>query len=252
MEDALEFIQDGSSRTDRVTASQPPPTKKETKVPRSHCEDNCNKLLFKDICERFERVNKTSGTDKKFKAFFDRWMKEKIDGQSIFPVMRLLLPLNDNERGKYLLKQATVSRLYVNVLNLDKKHSSAAQSLINWKDPTKVMGMSGDFGAVLDHVLATRARIEPSNCTVGEVNEILDSLAAAHGEAEKSAVIRERIYPRFCSNEQKWLMRIVFQDMKIGLKHDAVLSRLSPTALQRYNQCTNLRTVCEEEGSGIG
>ena len=45
-------------------------------------------------------------------------------------------------------------------------------------------------------------------------------------------------------------MRIVFQDLKVGLKHDSVFNMFSPTALQRYNECTNLRTVCEEETAG--
>jgi DNA ligase-4 len=244
MDDIFDFIDDGANKL---------PERKQEAKPGNEaaCEENCNKILFRDVCDLFERVERTKGVQKKLSLVFNRNMKKLIGNQSIFPLMRLLLPVNDNERGKYSLKQATVSKLYVSVLGLDKKHSSAAQALINWKDPTKVQTVSGDFGTVLEHTLSTRARIEPSDCSIGEVNSILDSLADAVGDAGKSAVIREKIYPRFCANEQKWLMRIVFQDLKIGLKHDTVLKYLSPTAVQRYNQCTNLKMVCEEEGAGI-
>eukprot|EP01034_Spumella_vulgaris_P024412 gene24412-30756_t len=36
--------------------------------------------------------------------------------------------------------------------------------------------------------------------------------------------------------------------MKIGLKHEQVLKSFYPNALKRYNECTNLKMVCEEEG----
>jgi ATP-dependent DNA ligase len=91
-------------------------------------------------------------------------------------------------------------------------------------------------------------RSDFSSKTLEDVNNILDNLAMAHGREEKVAVFRDQIINQFCSVEQKWLMRIVFQDLKIGLKYEAVMNYLSPTALQRYNECTNLRTVCEEDG----
>jgi hypothetical protein len=43
-------------------------------------------------------------------------------------------------------------------------------------------------------------------------------------------------------------MRIVFKDLDIKLGYESVLKKYSPTAKERYEQCTNLRTVLEEEG----
>jgi ATP-dependent DNA ligase len=43
-------------------------------------------------------------------------------------------------------------------------------------------------------------------------------------------------------------MRIVFKDLDIKLGYESVLKSFSPTAKERYDQCTNLRTVLEEEG----
>lgn len=213
--------------------------------------DNCNKILFSDLCTIFDKVESTSGKAAKLKIVFDKSLRQKIGTQSIFPMIRLLLPLNDPERPRYGLKQTNVANTYIKALNLSKT-SGDAQSLLHWKDPSKVVGakpseiISGDFGTILEHVLRNRARSDYSNCTIGDVNTILDSLALAVGNDAKAAVVRDQIRPRFCANEQKWLMRVVFQDLKIGLGYEAVLGAISPNALQRYNESTNLRSVIEE------
>ena len=41
-------------------------------------------------------------------------------------------------------------------------------------------------------------------------------------------------------------MRIVFQDLKVGLKKDSLLKRLSTSAVQRFDETRSLRVVCEE------
>jgi DNA ligase-4 len=51
----------------------------------------------------------------------------------MYPLMRLVLPSIDTERGKYGLKQTAVSSIYVDALQLDKHRSKDAQALINWK-----------------------------------------------------------------------------------------------------------------------
>lgn len=228
---------------------------KKSQQSSSKCEENCNKIFFYDLSNKLEEIEKLSGVDKKFKAIFNKKLLESVKGQSIFPLMRLILPLIDNEREKYGLKQSTVAKTYVDALHLDKKISADAQKLIFWKDPSKYhcsdsIASIGDFASILEDVLKSRVRSEISNKTIKDVNEILDNLAKAKGKEAKTSVIRNQILNHFSANEQKWLMRIVFQDLKIGLKHEQIFNRISSVALQRYNECTNLRTVCEEEGSG--
>ena len=46
--------------------------------------------------------------------------------QSLYPFLRLVLPVNDVERGKIGLKQSSLARTYINALHLDKKTSTAA------------------------------------------------------------------------------------------------------------------------------
>lgn len=222
-------------------------------------EDAANAFPFKSLCAIFEEIEKASGAEKKLKFIFNKSMKLMLKGQSFFPIMRLLLPLNDSERGSYGIKQTTVARLYVDVLHLNKQ-STDAQRLIHWKDPSKMhsssnanRSVSGDFCSILESVLTSRVRSEYSNATVGDVNNLLDELSLSTG-AQKTDFIKNKIKNQFNANEQKWLMRLVFQDLKIGLRHEQVLKYFYPDALQRYNETTNLRKICEEEhkkGCGI-
>jgi len=48
--------------------------------------------------------------------------------------------------------------------------------------------------------------------------------------------------------EQKWLVRIIFNDLKVGISYTQILDRFYPRALERYNECLSLKLVCEEEG----
>lgn len=237
-DDALSFM--GSSNQKRPVLA----TKSEQK---------CNEIRFHDLCTLFEKVEKASGREHKLKLLFNKEMKKELCGESLYPLLRLILPAIDTERGKYGLKQTMVAKTYVQALHLDKS-SEAAKRLINWKDPTKAQGVEvskmviGDFGIILEDVLLTRVRTKPSDATLGDVNALLDSLAIAISQNDKTAIIRDRILNHFSANEQKWLARIIFQDLKIGLKHEHVLNGFYPNALKRYNECVNLRLVCEEEG----
>jgi DNA ligase-4 len=167
-------------------------------LPASKRQDNSNKLLFYDLCQIFASIEETQGKEKKLKLIFNKTMKEKIKGQSPFPFMRLLLPLIDSERMNYNLKQQSVAKTYIKVLNITSD-SGDAQSLLHYKNQEKNQGnksdiISGDFGTILEHILSKRSPITASKTTVGEVNTILDAVAAASSEGEgKAGVIRDQI-----------------------------------------------------------
>jgi DNA ligase-4 len=227
-------------------------TDTDTKPKKS--EDRCNAIKFSDFSKLLEQMTKERGSIAKLKLLFNAEFKKYINGESIFPLLRLILPANDTERGKYGLKQATIAKLYVTALHLDKE-SEDAKRLLNWKDPTKAQGVelsklvSGDFGMILEEVLKSRVTSDTSKFTIGEINKILDELANALSVEEKLNIIRIKVLDSMNATEQKWLVRIIFQDLKVGLKHENVLGGFYPSALKRYNECTNLRTICEEEGT---
>eukprot|EP01038_Epipyxis_sp_PR26KG_P009014 gene9014-12157_t len=222
-------------------------------------ESQCNSILFKEVCSLLDKIETTKGTDKKLSLIFTRDLKEFLNGQSIFPLMRLLLPLIDTERGKYGIKQASIAKLYVNALQLDKTSYDAQRLLDPSKSNSFVVSTSntsnnnkslitGDFATILEDVLQTRAQAFYSDKSIGDINDILDSLANAENEKEKLGIVSNKILKEFNAKEQKWIARIIFQDLKIGLKFEQLLGKFYPTALQRYNECSNLRLVCEEEG----
>ena len=179
MADIMDLVMGGaddSKPADDLPAMNP--------IVESSRPDNSNKIPFSYLCKLFEKIEAASGKAAKVKIVFDRDLRKRIGGQSIFPFIRLLLPLNDPDRPRYGLKQTNVANTYIKALNLNKM-SGDAQSLVHWKDPSKVIGaktseiISGDFGTILEHVLRNRAQQESSTATIGEVNTMLDDLALA-------------------------------------------------------------------------
>jgi DNA ligase 4 len=220
-------------------------------------EVNCGTLLFKDFCSKLTKIEKLRTCNEKMSLLFNEGLRGMLKNesvkQSIFPLLRLMIPINDGTRKKYGLKQATVATTYIDALHLNPA-SADAQRLKFWKNPSKLSSdiakkTSGELGEVLQDVLKLRISVENSTFTISDVNNILDELAATTGESQ-TAVIRRKILNVFSPVEQKWLMRIVFQDMKIGLKYENVLKWLHPNALQRYNECTDLRQLCSELANG--
>ena len=123
------------------------------------CEDNANSFSFSSLCQILERMEKAVGANKKLEQIFNAEMKQLIGGQSFYPIVRLLLPQNDSERGAYGMKHAYISRTYVDALHL-LKNSADAQALLFWKDPSKIhssraaaKSLRGDFC----HILEVRA-----------------------------------------------------------------------------------------------
>ena len=158
--------------------------------------------------------------------------------------MRLLLPINDNERGSYGLKQALIAKTYVEALHLNK-NSVDAETLLYWKDPSKIHSGSsamktarGDFCHILENILQSRVRMEYSSYTVKDVNDVLTDLSNCVNMASKVEIIRSKILNNYNAREQKWIMRILFQDLKIGIRHEQVFKMFYPYANQRYNECT--------------
>ena len=165
-------------------------------------EDNCNAIPFRELCTLYESLSKEKGLAAKIQRIFSKKLKEHINGQSIYPLLRLLLPANDTERGKYGMKQVLIAKTYVAALSLNKD-SDDAKRLLNWKDPTKNQGVAldklstGDFGLILEDVLSKRVDTNASTKTVGEVNALLDRLAGAVSMDEKSTILRSEILGNF-------------------------------------------------------
>ena len=78
--------------------------------------------------------------------------------------------------------------------------------------------------------------------TVFEVNDKLTALSIASDNDKKKKVLLELLKSTSCF-EQKWILRIILKDLRIGTQHTTILNHFHPNALELFNSCTDLREV---------
>lgn len=86
--------------------------------------------------------------------------------------------------------------------------------------------------------------ITKSSLSVAQVNEYLDKLASALDKPARKQVLTQLLHLT-TALEQKWLVRIILKDLKLGGGEAFFFNFLHPDAQTLYNTTTNLRTVCE-------
>lgn len=175
--------------------------------------------------------------------FFSKWRNEV--GNDVYPVMRLILPDKDRERGVYGLKEQTIARILIKLMGISQK-SADGLSLINWKTPGKSSNSSGDFAVRCFEALEKRPlKTTPGEMRIARVNQLLDQLAAAHGEKEQTPIFRE-FYSHMNPEEMQWLIRMVLKQMKIGATERTLLDRWHKDGSKLFNVSSSLRHVCWE------
>lgn len=176
--------------------------------------------------------------------FFGKWRKEV--GDDIYPVMRLMTPARDRDRAMYGLKEATIAKLFIKMIGIDK-NSDDAYNLIHWKLPgKKAASTAGDFAGRCYEVLSKRPwRTGPSILTVAEVNEGLDKLSIASKDEDQQPILQQ-FYEDLNPEELMWLIRIILRDLKIGGTENTFFDIWHPDANSLFNISSNLRRVCWE------
>ena len=177
--------------------------------------------------------------------------------QSLYPLLRLLLPQGDGERSTYGLREAALADVYISALSLDP-HSSAALRLKHYRQPQPISGASptssspspavagGDFATVLHSVLRDYEVVKEgeSRLTIDDVNAELDALATSYGRDERRRLF-VRLLSALSAGEHFFLVRIILRDMKLGIGHETLLRLLHPSALDVFNTTNSLRLVCD-------
>ncbi|AEO57879.1 hypothetical protein MYCTH_2304601 [Thermothelomyces thermophilus ATCC 42464] len=190
--------------------------------------------------------------------FMSRWRAEV--GPDFYPAMRLILPDKDRDRGVYGLKENTIGKLLVKVMKIDR-NSEDGYALMHWKLPGGhgggggggggrfgggAISTAGDFaGRCYEIVKKRQMRSEPGEFTIGDVNVMLDRLAAASGEAEQLPIFEE-FYQGMNAEELMWLVRIILKDMKVGATERTFLGLWHPDAEALFSVSSSLRRVCWE------
>ncbi|KAI8362261.1 ATP dependent DNA ligase domain-containing protein [Mortierella sp. GBAus27b] len=154
----------------------------------------------------------------------------------MFPVIRLLLPQLDRERGRYGLKEQKLADMYISCLNI-VPGSEAASKLKNWKEGMR--DSAGDFSLVVREVVASRSLVtHPQGQTIRDVNRLLTGLSK---KGSDNLEIFKTLVQTYTALENKWIVRIINRDLKIGMSENTVLPCYHQDALELFNVCSDLR-----------
>ncbi|CAG8658863.1 19827_t:CDS:10, partial [Dentiscutata erythropus] len=207
---------------------------------------NSSTPSFSEFCRFLEVASREKGDAKKKKLhkYFVNWRTKY--GNDFYPVMRLLIPHLDNERTSYGMKENVLAKTYINVLGLSKD-SPHAERLLHWKMPgSNKSKTAGDFASVAFEVIAPRSTVVgQGSMSIDDVNQQLDTLNASSGQSESRIIIRN-FFTKCTAIEQKWIIRIILKELKIGMSEKTIFSAFHPDASSLFNVCSDLRKVCSE------
>ncbi|XP_056157416.1 DNA ligase 4-like [Lampris incognitus] len=212
---------------------------------------------FHHLCNTLEKIQKSKFRPDKAKFlrdFIDSWRKfhaalHKDSPQttdSFYQAIRLIVPSFERERMAYGIKESMLAKLYIDVLGLPN-NGPEANKLINYRGPNTSQGESGDFAGMAYFVLKKRCSSQGS-LTIQEVNNFLDSVAINNASKQKDLVKKSLLHLITHSSalEQKWLIRMILKDMKLGISKETVLQAFHPDAPELFNVTTDLNKVCQQ------
>ncbi|XP_073957989.1 LOW QUALITY PROTEIN: DNA ligase 4 [Choristoneura fumiferana] len=211
-----------------------------------------NLVLFGDLCEVLDSIYKKkkdrTEQDKILTRFIDgfRLNAQKVDGNkdcSFFPILRLLLPECDRERGPYNMKAPKLGALLVKVLALNPS-TAAAKKLTEYRS---VNTQESDFAGVAYFEIKNRMSQKTSTFTIQDVNNVLDKIATAHGE--KGPILDDafsHVMRNATAEQMKWFLRIILKDLKLGMSMNRILAAFHPQGPEYYNNCSNLVEMCKD------
>lgn len=218
-----------------------------------------SKVPFGQLCKLFERIKKAksnSTRQQEIENFIKKWRTHhdnlhakliasgKIPKDSFFPVLRLLLPQLDRARPSYGAKETMLAKLYINVLGLSKTNADALK-ILEYRNPKTNRTATGDFAEIAYiHVLSKRCTTEGS-LSIEEINDHLDMMARYNNERKKDMVQKTlmNLIKTTSAEQQKWLIRILLKDLKLGLGQAVILKAFHKDAEELFNVTTNLEEV---------
>ena len=212
---------------------------------------------FADLCSTLERIQKSKGRAEKvrhFKEFLDSWRKfhdalhknQKDVTDSFYPAMRLILPQLERERMAYGIKETMLAKLYIELLNLPRDGKDALK-LLNYRTPTGTRGDAGDFAMIAYFVLKPRC-LQKGSLSIQQVNDILDSIASNNSAKRKDLMKKSvlQLITQSSALEQKWLIRMIVKDLKLGCSQQTIFSVFHSDAAELHNVTTDLEKVCRQ------
>lgn len=205
-------------------------------------DDFSTKVPFSALCELFERLFLASKSTQKKKLF--RTFLNHYKSKTFYPLLRLILPQLDRDRQTYGMKETTLGKYYVELLNISP-NSEDGRRLIHWKKPTKQGEIeAGDFGNAVFLSLERRCQ-KKGVLSLAHINKCLDKLNSSPDRKDKLSILKWMLR-KTTANEQKWFVRIILKELKMGLSEKTVLNTFHPDALDLYQATSSLKKVANQ------
>ena len=213
-----------------------------------------DKIEFKKLCDIVERVAKAPAAKKAdiLKRFIHQC---RLDGRklktefpdadvTLFPVLRLILPCLERERGPSNLKEKSLANLYVRVFCLGKGSKDAIK-LVQYKIPSAKKIAGCDFAEKAYWILKNRLPRESSGFTVARINLFLENISSGNEILQQKDETFKVLLGKINALEFKWITRIILKDLKLGIGTKRILQVFHPDANALYDVSSNLRQVCD-------
>ncbi|CAB4058000.1 LIG4 [Lepeophtheirus salmonis] len=150
---------------------------------------------------------------------------------SLFPIVRLLLPNLDRERKSFGIKETVLAKLYIDMLSLGSDS----------KDAIKLKTYRVPKGGQSIDVMK-----DPLIFPFLNFNEMLNEIADESGGRKSVEHILGSMFRKMNAVQQKWTVRIILKDTKLGLGLNTILGVIHDDAKEYYEAHANLRMVCEK------
>ncbi|CAL8340998.1 unnamed protein product [Lota lota] len=193
---------------------------------------------FLHLCTTLEKIQKCklrSEKSKFLRHFMESWRKFHdslhkglATTDSFHPA--IIVPSFERERVAYGIKEDMLAELFIDVLGLPN-NGPDANKLLDYRAPTSAHGEAGDFASMAYFILKKRCAGQHSLSIKG-VNGFLDSVSEQKDRVRGSL---RHLITQSSALEQKWLIRVISKDMKLGISEETALQAFHPDASELYN-----------------
>ncbi|KAK5642584.1 hypothetical protein RI129_008751 [Pyrocoelia pectoralis] len=216
--------------------------------------DNIASLIkFSQLCEVFDKTCMLKKQEKSaplslfIKEYKDKALNLRKENPnaliSFYPALRLILPQLERERAAYGLKEFTLAKRIIKILCLPPQGGDAIR-LTSFKSSgnTNIK----DFADAAYWILRKHF-LDSSGVSILQVNEYLNSISQLNADNNPRGVDEELHNLFRCTNadEQKWLIRIILKDLKLGMGQDRILKLYHPDAVDLFTVNNSLSIVCD-------
>ncbi|XP_018312220.1 DNA ligase 4 [Mycetomoellerius zeteki] len=217
------------------------------------------KIEFKQLCDTLEDVAKTHDVKKKeqiLQTFIDKCRnvgdKLKIEYSesdvSLYPILRLILPDLERQRGPHNLKQVSLANLYAHVYGF-AKNSDSYKKLANYRDlPSSGKFIGNDFADRAYCVLNKKLPRISTGFTIARINEFLDSISERNTNVTRQQKVEtfRVLFRQITGFEMKWMTRIILKDLRLGIGTQRILHIYHPDANDKSLVTNDLREICNQ------